>query len=72
MQWKGEDPTVASIVWKSMSAPCLGLRSNHQTKLAWLTVQPNEIEVTCSSEMLIDFQPTTWHYTPEDRTLHFS
>jgi hypothetical protein len=27
------------------------------------------IEVTCSSEMSVDFQRTTWHYIPEARTL---
>jgi hypothetical protein len=27
-------------------------------------------EVTWSSEMSVDFQRATWHYTPEDRTLH--
>jgi hypothetical protein len=29
-----------------------------------------KIEVTCFSEMSVDFQWTTWHYIPEDRTLH--
>jgi hypothetical protein len=28
-----------------------------------------EIEATCSSEMLVDFQRTTQHCIPEDRTL---
>jgi hypothetical protein len=26
-------------------------------------------EVTCSSETSVDYQRTTWHYIPEDRTL---
>jgi hypothetical protein len=26
-------------------------------------------EATCSSEMFVDFQMTTWHYVAEDRTL---
>jgi hypothetical protein len=29
-----------------------------------------KLEVTCSSEKAADFQQTTWHYIPEDRTLH--
>jgi hypothetical protein len=29
-----------------------------------------KIEVTCSSEMLVDFQQTTQRYIPEDRILH--
>jgi hypothetical protein len=28
-----------------------------------------KMEVTCSSEMSIDFQRITWRYIPEDRTL---
>jgi hypothetical protein len=28
-----------------------------------------KMEVTCSSETSVDFQRTTWHYIPEDRTL---
>jgi hypothetical protein len=28
------------------------------------------MEVTCSSVTLVDFQWTTWHYIPEDRNLH--
>jgi hypothetical protein len=24
----------------------------------------------CSSKMAVDFQPTTWHYIPEDRTVY--
>jgi hypothetical protein len=27
------------------------------------------MEATCSSKTLVDFQQTTWHYIPEDRTL---
>jgi hypothetical protein len=29
-----------------------------------------KMEATCSSETSVDFQPTTWRYTPEYRTLH--
>jgi hypothetical protein len=29
-----------------------------------------KMETTCSSETLVDFQQTTWHYIPENRTLH--
>jgi hypothetical protein len=29
-----------------------------------------KIAATCSSEMLVDFQWTTWQYIPEDRTLY--
>jgi hypothetical protein len=28
-----------------------------------------KMEATCSSKTLVDFQRTTWHYIPEDRTL---
>jgi hypothetical protein len=28
------------------------------------------MEATCSSEMSVDFQRTTWRYVAEDRTLH--
>jgi hypothetical protein len=29
-----------------------------------------KMEAICSSEMSVDFQWTTWHYTSENRTLH--
>jgi hypothetical protein len=29
-----------------------------------------KMEATCSSKTLVDSQWTTWHYIPEDRTLH--
>jgi hypothetical protein len=29
-----------------------------------------KMEATCSSEISADFQWTTWHYIPEDRTFH--
>jgi hypothetical protein len=29
-----------------------------------------KMEAMCSSEMSVDFQQTTWHYIPEDSTLH--
>jgi hypothetical protein len=29
------------------------------------------IDATLSSETSVDYQRTTWHYIPEDRTLHF-
>jgi hypothetical protein len=29
-----------------------------------------EMEATCSSETVVDFQRTTWCYIPEDRNLH--
>jgi hypothetical protein len=29
-----------------------------------------KMEVTCSSKTQPDFEQTTWHYIPEDRTLH--
>jgi hypothetical protein len=25
------------------------------------------MEATCCSETYVDFEPTTWHYVPEDR-----
>jgi hypothetical protein len=28
------------------------------------------MEVTSSSQMLVDFQQAIWHYIPEDRTLN--
>jgi hypothetical protein len=28
------------------------------------------IKLTCSSEKSVDFHGNTWHYNPEDRTLH--
>jgi hypothetical protein len=28
------------------------------------------MEVICFSEMLVDFQWTTWHYIPDGRMLH--
>jgi hypothetical protein len=31
-----------------------------------------KMEVTCSSETLVDFQRTAGRYIPEDRTLHLS
>jgi hypothetical protein len=29
-----------------------------------------KVEATCSSKTSVDFQRTTWHYIPQDRTLH--
>jgi hypothetical protein len=34
------------------------------------TFRRNMSPVTCSSETSVDFQRTTWRYSPENRTLH--
>jgi hypothetical protein len=38
--------------------------------LAWLFSSTLKMKATCSSETSVDFQGTTWRYTPEDITLH--
>jgi hypothetical protein len=32
---------------------------------AYLTLQALRLEVTCSSEISLDFHQTTWHYIPK-------
>jgi hypothetical protein len=58
---------------------CIHVRNQHETALLvkclmlisclayFLTLK---MEATCSPKMSVAFQQTTWHYIPEDRTLH--
>jgi hypothetical protein len=46
-------------------------RSNNPFRLvSCSTCSALKMEAICSTEILGDFQQTTWHYIPEDRTLH--
>jgi hypothetical protein len=50
------------------------VKSVKSEPVAWRKILPPssglEMEATCSSEMLVDFQRTTWHCIPEDITFY--
>jgi hypothetical protein len=67
-------------LWRNMPPPSLESKSKSSKKpAACFALVPClvyswtiKMEVTCSSEMLVDLQRTIRHYVPEDRTLSFS
>jgi hypothetical protein len=60
--------------WTNMLPPSLGSKSAGRVYfmlvccLAYSSTL--NIEAVCSSQSLVGFHQTTWHFTPEDRTLH--
>jgi hypothetical protein len=61
----GDASSNQSFNWKIKCS--ISETGNDKTKAYFSTMK---IEATCSSEMLVYFQWTTWRYVPEDRTLH--
>jgi hypothetical protein len=44
--------------------------AKQDTSIRQVSREPLKMEETCSSETSVDFQQTTWHDIPEDRSLH--
>jgi hypothetical protein len=68
---------VLSDIMRKMSPPSAGLKNKPSKKPVWSRCQaePCLLPVNSSSlkmETSVDFQRSTWHYIPEDRTLHYT
>jgi hypothetical protein len=64
-----------STFWRNISPSSSGLKIKLRKKAMWKQVASRapvtlKMEAVCSSEILIEFQQTTWRSSPEDSTAH--